>query len=231
MSDDTITGLPPETQNSFALSRATKPGETIRALHRALCDSGQPFELDTGQVLAFSDRKESGFILLLTQGWVSLFSMNTGLRTGAAVEPAVIGLADGYDLYHGNNGAARHYIRAEMPCRGRRVPADIFFAECSKLNLWCDISRILAHELLTASQAEAELVGHDAYGIIRSVLTELWLYPEELRRRISVCIFIQKKTNLSRSRVMGVLSALKQGGYIRIRAGRLTDLKKLPEEF
>ncbi|MGK4720453.1 helix-turn-helix domain-containing protein, partial [Salmonella enterica] len=43
--------------------------------------------------------------------------------------------------------------------------------------------------------------------------------------------FIKRRTGISRSRTMKILSELKKGGYIQIDNGRLTALGKLPVAY
>ncbi|EKA2160415.1 helix-turn-helix domain-containing protein, partial [Salmonella enterica] len=51
------------------------------------------------------------------------------------------------------------------------------------------------------------------------------------RESIIVLNFIQRRTGISRSRTMKILSELKKGGYIHIDNGRLTALGKLPVAY
>ena len=63
-------------------------------------------------------------------------------------------------------------------------------------------------------------------------LQEMSQLPEETRMRVSILDYIQERTHLSRSSVLNVLSALKNGHYIEFkRGGYLTELNKLPEHF
>ncbi|PQQ61214.1 hypothetical protein C6H70_21800, partial [Klebsiella pneumoniae] len=55
--------------------------------------------------------------------------------------------------------------------------------------------------------------------MVRTLLTELADYPEAYRRQINVLSFIQRRTNLSRSRIMSILSELRKGGYITVHRG------------
>ena len=61
----------------------------------------------------------------------------------------------------------------------------------------------------------------DSYPMVRTLLTELADYPEEYRRQINALSFIQRRTNLSRSRVMSILAELRKGGYITVHRGVL----------
>jgi hypothetical protein len=47
--------------------------------------------------------------------------------------------------------------------------------------------------------------------MIRTLILELGSYPEEYREQINVLNFIQRRTNLSRSGILYVLSELRKG--------------------
>ncbi|WP_419761793.1 helix-turn-helix domain-containing protein [Algibacter miyuki] len=55
--------------------------------------------------------------------------------------------------------------------------------------------------------------------MVRTLLTELADYPEEYRRQINALSFIQRRTNLSRSRVMSILAELRKVVTLRSIAG------------
>jgi CRP-like cAMP-binding protein len=224
----------PDSSNSlhaYDFAMKTKPHMAIKILHEKLHGFGTPVTLEAGEELFFDNDKESAFIFLVYEGCISICHFNTGLHAGTGFAPTIVGLIDGYSLYYGVENRPRHYIVAETQCKGYKVPLDRFVEQCDKHELWHDIARILAQRLMTMSAMEEELVGRDAYGSIRAVLIELWLYPEDIRSQLNIAAFIQKRTNLSRSRIMAVLSALKEGGYITIKTGKLIDLNKLPKAF
>ena len=76
------------------------------------------------------------------------------------------------------------------------------------------------------------MVGVDSYLMVRTLLMELADYPEAYRQQINVLSFIQRRTNLSRSRIMSILSELRKGDYILIHRGVLkTITHPLPAHF
>lgn len=228
--------MPYETESSnslhsFDFSRKTKPVMAIKKLQGTLQEFGAPITLQIGEKLCFSDERETAFIFILSKGCASVCHFDTGLHVGTAFAPTVVGLIDGYSLYYDVENRPRHYLFAETQCTGYKVPLDKFVEQCDMHDLWHDVARILAQRLMTMSAMEEELVGQDAYGSIRTVLIELWLYPEDIRSQLNITTFIQKRTNISRSRIMAVLSALKEGNYITTKTGKLIDLNKLPKAF
>jgi len=78
---------------------------------------------------------------------------------------------------------------------------------------------------------EKSYIGMDSYSIIKSMIQEVWLYPDIYRLQISLPKFIQKRSGLSRSRIMKILFDLKLGGYINIANGKLLFVGKLPSSY
>jgi HD superfamily phosphohydrolase YqeK len=217
--------------HAYRFAMDTKPVKAIAALHDALREFGKAFSLKTASKMKLSKDKSTAFIVLLNEGCCSVNHADNDQYIVTFFAPTVIGLLDGYGLYYDVPARPQHYIRAETNCSGWVVPLDIFVEKCDELSLWHDVSRFLAQRLMVMSAREYELVGNDAYGKIRALLQEIWLYPEEFRSKLLIAAFIQRRAKLSRSRVMNILSVLKQGGYIEIEAGVLTSMKKLPLSF
>lgn len=71
----------------------------------------------------------------------------------------------------------------------------------------------------------------NSYEKIKSQLYELMAETKEYRNSVSVEQYIRDKTLLSRSGVMRILSALKNGGYIEIERGILININNLPDKY
>ncbi|MDU2881059.1 MAG: helix-turn-helix domain-containing protein, partial [Enterobacter sp.] len=79
---------------------------------------------------------------------------------------------------------------------------------------------------------DAQVLQQRTYSVIRNHLQEMILLPEETRLRTTILEYIQDRTLLSRSSILNVLSALKQGEYIAFkRGGYLLEVRHLPESF
>lgn len=200
-------------------------------LHKVLAPFGTAFTLRASTKMLLSNERESAFILLVTSGCFAVSHAQVELHMATVFAPTVVGLIDGYSLYYDVKARPQHYIRAETDCTGWIVPLDLFVEKCDEFNLWHDIARILAQRMMVMSAHDSELVGNDAYSKIRSLLMELWLYPEDIRLQIKVSSFIQRRTRISRSRIMDVLAELKKGNYIEIKSGVLIAMEKLPLAF
>ena len=220
-----------EMLHAFQFGLTTKPVKAIMSLFEALKPFGTPFSLKKSKNMLLSNDKETAFIVLNAKGCFSICHYPSDLYISTVFSPTVTGLIDGYSLYYNVDQRPRHYLHAETACEGWTVPLEIFVAKCDELNLWHDVARILAQRIMVLSARDNELVGNDAYSKIKNLLVELWLYPEEIRKQIKVASFLQRRTRISRSRIMDVLLQLKTGQYIKIDSGALTHLGKLPEAF
>lgn len=228
---DTQGNIRTESLHTFDFGLKTKPLKAIADLHAALIPFGTPFTLSAASKMSLSEVRETAFIVLLTEGCFSVSHTNADLYMGTGFAPTVIGLIDGYSLFYEVDVRPQHFIRAETDCAGWLVPLNIFVEKCDELNLWHDIARILAQRVMMMSARDSELVGNDAYSKIRSLLIEIWLYPEEIRAQIKVAAFLQRRTKISRSRIMDVLAELRRGEYIEMDGGVLIAMGKLPIAF
>lgn len=192
---------------------------------------GQFFTLAPNNKMLFNNIKEEAFVILMALGCFSVCHRDTGLHIGTSFAPTIIGLIDGYSIFYNVKQRPQHCIQAETPCSGWLIPLNIFVEKCDELNLWHDIAKVLAQRLMIMSTRDNELVGNDIYKKIKILLTELWLYPEEIRNQITVASFIHRRTRVSKSRIMGILAELKKGNYIQTKNGVLISVTKLPESF
>ena len=69
------------------------------------------------------------------------------------------------------------------------------------------------------------------YAFIRALLIDLDQSNDAVKESITVASYIIKRSGLSRSYVMLVLSELRKGSYIHMENGKLTGINSLPERF
>ncbi|WNS34115.1 helix-turn-helix domain-containing protein [Enterobacter asburiae] len=81
------------------------------------------------------------------------------------------------------------------------------------------------------SEVYQNSAGLSTYELIRINLNALMEEEEELRLSINVSDYIQDKTRLSRSRVMKILSDLREGDFIEVKRGILLKVNKLPANY
>lgn len=84
---------------------------------------------------------------------------------------------------------------------------------------------------MVATMRNSALVGGDAYTGIKQLLEEIDSFPNAYKQQINVPYYIVRRTGVSRSRVMKILSDLKMGGYIIIKDGKLIQLNNLPAAY
>ena len=146
--------------------------------------------------------------------------------------PSLLGLIDGYGAFNGIPEKSHCSVFAETDLRGRWIGHQVAVEILNEKNLWQEMAHILTQRLMVLSMRERELLGVDSYQMVRILLMELAVYSETYRRQINVLRFIQRRTNLSRSRIMSILSELRKGGYIIIHRGVLmTIAQPLPTNF
>lgn len=218
--------------HAFSFAHNTKPTFAVESLFNALMPVGKPFDLPQGKTYLLNPDRESAGIILLEHGICSVCHAGNDLFITSMFSPSILGLVDGYSIFYDVPARPRHYLYAETLCYGKFVPLNDFVRICDEQNLWHDVARILAHRLMVMSAREEELVGVDSYLKVRTMLIELNAYPEEYRQQIQVLSFVQRRTNISRSRVLAILSELRKGEYITIDNGKLVAIhQKLPAAF
>lgn len=191
-----------------------------------------PFELAQSNYYHFPlAQSESGFILL-EEGVASVCFAENQLVISTILAPAILGLIDNYGVFNGLPDKRHCSLFAETDLSGRWIAHQAAVNILNEKNLWQEMAHILTQRLMVLSMRERELLGVDSYQMVRILLMELAVYSETYRRQINVLRFIQRRTNLSRSRIMSILSELRKGGYIIIHRGVLmTIAQPLPANF
>ncbi|MEO3990141.1 helix-turn-helix domain-containing protein [Pseudocitrobacter sp. Cyp-38S] len=214
--------------HSFLFSQQTKPYAAIDGLFSAFMPISKPLRLEAGAEFPLGTSKENAELVLLEDGICSFCHGESQIHITTIFAPSVVGLVDGYALTCEAPSWPQHYLLAETRCLGRTVSVMDFIRVANEQSLWHDVAQILAHRLVFMSARGKEMIGVDSYIKVRALLIEAWAYPEAYRSQISIMSFIQRRTGLSRSRILKILSELKKGGYIDIETGRLIYVRKLP---
>ncbi|MEG7493546.1 helix-turn-helix domain-containing protein [Enterobacter hormaechei] len=163
---------------------------------------------------------------LFLEGELSLLRASDGLVVVTVYEPHLFGIAEMIQPTQG------HLLRAERESNILRLDADkaaeLFRAE----GVWEDGAALLSYHTAYLIFRDAQVLQQRTYSVIRNHLQEMILLPEETRLRTTILEYIQDRTLLSRSSILNVLSALKQGEYISFkRGGYLLEVRHLPESF
>ena len=198
---------------SFFYGRRTKPLPAVESLLSAFRPVSTPFELAQSNYYHFPLAENQ-------------------LVISTILAPAILGLIDNYGVFNGLPDKRHCSLFAETDLSGRWIAHQAAVNILNEKNLWQEMAHILTQRLMVLSMRERELLGVDSYQMVRILLMELAVYSETYRRQINVLRFIQRRTNLSRSRIMSILSELRKGGYIIIHRGVLmTIAQPLPANF
>ena len=168
-------------------------------------------------------RKGKQQMYFFLEGELSLLRASDGLVVVTVYEPHLFGIAEMIQPTQG---------RAERESTILRLDADkaaeLFRAE----GVWEDVAALLSYHTAYLIFRDAQVLQQRTYSVIRNHLQEMILLPEETRLRTTILEYIQDRTLLSRSSILNVLSALKQGEYISFkRGGYLLEVRHLPESF
>ncbi|MEH0887291.1 helix-turn-helix domain-containing protein [Enterobacter sp. UNJFSC 003] len=163
---------------------------------------------------------------LFQHGELSMLRASDGLLLVTVYEPHLFGIAEMIQPTQG------HILRAETESTILRVDAaqaeDLFRQQ----GVWEEVAAVLSYHTAYLIYRDAQVVQQRTYSVIRNHLQEMILLPEEARMRTTILDYIQDRTLLSRSSILNVLSALKQGKYIAFRrGGYLLEVGHLPESF
>ena len=150
---------------------------------------------------------------------------NHDLAMATVQGPAVIGLSNLYQTQ------MRGYIKTFNNCDIVILKMEFVNETVKRHNLW----EPLAYHLMSLAgklfHSYEDLTGPSAYDIVIAQLYALSNEEPSFRLSVTAESYIRDKTHLSRSGVMRILSALKEGGYIDMQRGVLLNIIKLPEKF
>ena len=217
---------------SFYYGRQTKPLLAVKSLLSAFLPVSSPFALPRSTYYRFPPTQAESGLILLEEGIASLCHAENNMVISTIFAPSLLGLIDGYGVFNGIPEKHHCSLLAETDLRGRWIGHQAAVEILNAQNLWQEMAHVLAQRLMVLSMRSQEMMGVDSYLMVRTLLTELADCPEEYRRQINALSFIQRRTNLSRSRVMSILAELRKGGYITVHRGVLrTIAHPLPAHF
>lgn len=222
-----------EFDHRYSFAMKTKPMKSIDSLFVALLPHSQKITLPKNKNYKLNEEKEGKGVILFAEGIATLTYASSGLYSSTVYPPTILGLVQGYSSFYEipNTLSQEVNLCAETDITLFFVQLQDFVATIDAQNLWHDVARILAHRLMLMIDRECENLKNNSYLKIKNIILEVWSYPEEYRTNINLPSFIQKRTGLSRSRIMKILMDLKKGEYITINSGKLTSVSKLPGAY
>lgn len=167
----------------------------------------------------------SGQVYVILTGVVSLLREEKVL-IGMLQAPAIIGLA-GCIIPN----SIEYSLMTVSPCAGYYLPAQRVLELIEDRHLWRDAFYWLTWQNRIMELRDYHLIGNNGYKKICATLTSMMAWGEALRLQIGVINYVQQKTQVSRSVVADILSALRKGGYIEMQNGKLLSINRLPELY
>ncbi|EMN3917476.1 helix-turn-helix domain-containing protein [Citrobacter farmeri] len=198
-----------------------KPEQSFRQLLTALTAQATPLLTHKGTLLPYAI-DGINYCYLLHKGHVVINRTKDGLSLNAETAPFIFGfsmLSDTLTLCTSTDAVLS------------QIPLDLAMDITQQHALWESLSHVMVHISSRIFAHCTRLSQPGAYGVIRYLLFELSLESEASRKSESVVRYIQSRCFLSRSRIMAVLSALRQGSYIEISNGKLLSINHLPVKF
>lgn len=202
-----------------------RPEQSIQRLTALLEPIAEKFKVVPRKRMTWTYKHQPQLYLFLA-GELSILRASDGLLIVTVYDPHLFGIAEMIQPVRG------HLLRAETESTILRVDAKTAMDTFRQHGVMEDVVSLLSYHTAYLFYRDALVVQQKTYAVIRNHLQEMSQLPEETRMRVSILDYIQERTHLSRSSVLNVLSALKNGHYIEFkRGGYLTELNKLPEHF
>lgn len=220
-----------EFEHLFGTVIKEKPMKSLDNLFLHLLPHSKKIVLPKNRTYRLNEERDGVGIILIADGIISVVNTESGFYTYSLYHPSIAGLIHGYSKYYQSSWKVKNTLIAETDSVLFFVGLDNFVKVMDENNLWHDVARVLAHRLITMLSKEENFLGADSYSMIRPLILEVWSYPIDYRVQINLPQFIQKRTGLSRSRVMKILQDLKGGNYISLSNGKLTSMSKLPDKY
>lgn len=203
----------------------TKPMTEFSRLDKHLSSYGTHFNISCKKQLLYPHESSNNNVVVIRSGTVFIRREGTVL-IGLAEAPIITGLADSIIV------ANVHYqIMTEANCSGYVLPASVGMKIIEEKNLWREACYWLAWHNRVMELRDLHLIGNNSYDQIRVTLMSMMEWDETLRNRVGAMNYIHQRTCISRSVVAEVLSALRKGGYIEMKQGKLITVNHLPAEY
>ncbi|MCD1125449.1 helix-turn-helix domain-containing protein [Jinshanibacter sp. LJY008] len=164
-------------------------------------------------------------VCCIQKGVFSVY-MNQGERLLAYYEgQAIIGLTNFY------SEPVQFYIKPGKTCTISTLPTEEARKIIKEKDLYQSIGYVLANNTTAFFHMYEKVISPNNYTFIRLLIMDLNRASDAIKDSITVAAYIIKRSGLSRSYVMMVLSELRKGGYITMDDGKLISITSLPERF
>ncbi|EFS3370492.1 helix-turn-helix domain-containing protein [Salmonella enterica] len=165
------------------------------------------------------------YCYLLLNGNFGIYRKNDNRMVAVVYCPNIFGVAG---MVAGQSGI---YIKALTSATVGKISLNVVEHTIEALELWKPLSLYMMSLSSKLYIYGEKLSATTAYEIICLQLNELMNEKKFFREGITAERYIRDKTNLSRSRIMKILSGLRQGGFIEIHRGVLVNISALPSKI
>jgi CRP-like cAMP-binding protein len=162
------------------------------------------------------------YCYLVLKGHLGVFRKSDNRMLAVITYPSIMGIAGLV------TGKSTIYLKALTPSTVGKVSLEIVQFTIQECNLWEPLSKhmmLLSERLYVSGE---QLTAPTAFQIVCKQLMELMGEDISIRGQITAERYIRDKTELSRSKVMDVLSELKRNGSIELNKGILMNINSLP---
>lgn len=203
-----------------------KPLAEFHSLDKCFSPYGTHFEIPENTQLSFPDSQPGDTTLILCQGEMTIGRKYNDILIGIAQAPFIDGLSAGMI-----ERPTEYIYTTQSLCTGYYLSSQRVMTLLDEHQLWREAFSWLTWWHRLAETRDNQLIGSSSYDQIRSTLLTMSDWDENLRSRVGVMHYIQRRTGISRSVIAEVLSALRKGNYIEMYKGKLLKVNRLPFDY
>lgn len=164
-------------------------------------------------------------LYFLTRGVFRLYRDGGEILIYTVESPAILGIVE---LFYSTE--ERLSVQCETDCEFVLMDADVFHQMVERTRSWENIARMLSGYIIALSESHRRVIQKGTYQVMRELIVEYANLSKEARGGMLLYTYIIKRSGLSRSSVMNILSVLNRKGYVRIKRGQLEEIVVLPDK-
>ncbi|HID8404841.1 TPA: helix-turn-helix domain-containing protein [Serratia marcescens] len=192
-------------------------------IQNLIMNLGKKFSVGKGHVF-FSCENESGDVLFIHNGCIVLSCVEKNSIIKIFSQPVIIGIRE-------HDFIPMPLYKTLSSCNGYSICRKIFSNNVKKSGLCMSLVNYIGSYYDAVIYSYSSIHGKNAYAMIKQCIIEIYNLPEKIREEINVASYIIKRTSLSRSGVMKIISDLCCGKYIEINKGKLKAISYLPRAY
>lgn len=160
------------------------------------------------------------YCYLIFEGLFAVHRLSDNRMLGTVRQPTILGMSGLI------TGHTQIYLKALTPTVVGQIPTELFYQVLQEKNLWESLSKHLIYIADRMFISNEQSTAPNAFDAVWLQLKELMQEDVRIRKQITAERYIRDKTNLSRSRIMHILSALREEGRIEIKRGVLLSVNE-----